>query len=170
MVARGPAERRARHAPEASSVIWMCDTHRIRLVRGLVVMRVRRERLKTFQAARFLQVLAAFERFLEPLRAHVRPTKMKALKDRVAASLSWVGPCLKFFTWVGGIAAVVYLLFLLRLGQFTLAQHVRRIWQTQEVGDLRSGIATKLASTRNNAVRGIRAKLETTREPGEGVR
>jgi hypothetical protein len=118
-----------------------------------------------FKPCGFGKFLHGFDRFLEPMWARDRSTKMKALKDRAAACLSWVGPCFKFFAWVGGIAAVVYLLFLLRLGQFTLAQHVKRIWRTQEVGELRTGIATKLAMTRNSAVRGIRAKLETTREP-----
>jgi hypothetical protein len=92
---------------------------------------------------------------------------MQALKDLAARWFCWVGPCARFFAVLGGVAAVVYLGFILRLGQFTLGQHVKRIWQTQEVGDLRAGIATKLSRTRNDAVRGIRAKLEATREPQE---
>jgi hypothetical protein len=90
---------------------------------------------------------------------------MKAIKALVASWFGWVGGCVKFCSAVGAIAAAVYLVALLHLGQFTFVQHVRRIWHTPEVGELRSGIVTKLTSTRNNAMRGIRAKLETTREP-----
>jgi hypothetical protein len=89
---------------------------------------------------------------------------MQGLKDLTVRWLGWVGPCAKFMSVAGSIAGVVYLLFFLRLGPFTFGQHVKRIWQTQEVGELRAGIATKLSSTRDNAVRGIRAKLDTTRD------
>lgn len=92
---------------------------------------------------------------------------MQGLKDLASRWLSWIGPCAKFFSVLGGIGVVVYLGFILRLGQFTFGQHVKRIWQTQEVGELRSGIVAKLSRTRNDAVRGIRAKLDTTREPQE---
>jgi hypothetical protein len=92
---------------------------------------------------------------------------MQGLKDLASRCFCWVGPCAKFFSVIGGIGAVVYLGFILRLGEFTLGQHVKRIWQTQEVGELRSGIVAKLSRTRNDAVRGIRAKLDTTREPQE---
>lgn len=90
---------------------------------------------------------------------------MKQLKAQLAKTFSWVGPCVKFFSVIGGIGAVAYLLFLLKLGQFTFLQHVVRIWQTPEVTELRQGIATKLTSSRDHAVREIRVKLATTREP-----
>jgi hypothetical protein len=89
------------------------------------------------------------------------------MKDLVAGWFSWVVPCVKFLSAVGSIVAVIYVCFMLRLGEFTFLQHIRRIWQTQEVGDLRSGIATKFSSARTNAVREIRMKLATTRRPEE---
>lgn len=92
--------------------------------------------------------------------------RMKQLKAQLAKHFSWVGPCVKFFSIIGGIGAAVYLVALLKLGQFTFVQHVIRIWKTPEVTDLRHGIATKLSSTHDNAMRGIRVKLATTRDPG----
>jgi hypothetical protein len=111
-------------------------------------------------------VRAAFDRFLDALPPRVTATRMQRVKDLLAKHFSWVGPCVKFFSVVGGIAAAVYLVGLLKLGQFTFVQHVVRIWQTPEVTDLRHGIATKLSSTHNQAMRELRVKLATTREPG----
>jgi hypothetical protein len=93
------------------------------------------------------------------------------MKDRVAGWFSWVVPCLKFLSAVGVIVAVIYVCAVLRLGEFTLLQHVRRIWQTPEVGELRSGIATKFSRARKNAEREIRVKLASTRgSEGEASR
>lgn len=92
------------------------------------------------------------------------------MKDAVAGWFSWVVPCIKCLSAVGAIAAVIYVCFILRLGELTFVQHVRRIWQTQEVADLRSGIATKFSSARTNAVREIRVKLARTRVPEEEAR
>jgi hypothetical protein len=92
--------------------------------------------------------------------------RMQRLKAKLADWFSWVGPCVKFFSVIGAVGVAVYLIALLKLGQFTFVQHVVRIWKTPEVADLRHGIATKLSSTQNNAIREIRVKLASTREPG----
>jgi hypothetical protein len=89
------------------------------------------------------------------------------MKDRVADYFSWVVPCVKFLAVVGSAAVLLYVCFVLRLGEFTFGQHVRRIWHTPEVGDLRSGIATKFSRARSSAVREIRVKLASTRGPEE---
>lgn len=94
---------------------------------------------------------------------------MQRLKAKLADWFSWVGPCVKFFSGLGLVCAAVYLLFLLKLGQFTFAQHVKRIWNTPEVSELGHGIATKLSSTHSSAMRELRGKLATMREPGAEV-
>jgi hypothetical protein len=94
---------------------------------------------------------------------------MQRLKAKLADWFSWVGPCVKFFSVVGAVGTVVYLLFLLKLGQFSFAQHVKRIWNTPEVNELGRGIVTKLSSTHSSAMRELRVKLATTHEPGAEV-
>jgi hypothetical protein len=71
---------------------------------------------------------------------------------------------LKCVSSIGAVVVVVYSVFLLKLGQFTFVQHVRRIWQTEEVGELKQGIVSKVTNTRSSAVREIRMRLAATRE------
>jgi hypothetical protein len=89
---------------------------------------------------------------------------MKQLKAQLAKAFGWVVPCVKFLSVIGAIVAAVYVIGIHKLGQFTLVQHVVRIWKTPEMDDLRHGIATKLSNTGSDAMQGIRAKLATTRE------
>jgi hypothetical protein len=89
------------------------------------------------------------------------------MKDSLKKEFSWVGGFLRFVAIVGGVLAFAYLLFFLKLGQFTFAQHVKRIWQTPEVAELRSGVATKLTRTGHEALRTVRNKLDDTRAAAE---
>jgi hypothetical protein len=70
---------------------------------------------------------------------------------------------------IGSIGAAVYIVGIHKLGQFTLVQHVVRIWKTPEMDELRHGIATKLSNTSSDAMQNIRVKLATTRD-GEATR
>lgn len=92
------------------------------------------------------------------------------MKDSLKKEFSWVGGFFRWIAIVGGGLALIYCLFFLKLGQFTFSQHVRRIWQTPEVAELRGGIATKLSLEGKSALRKIRNKLDDTRAAAEPER
>ena len=92
------------------------------------------------------------------------------MKDSVKKEFSWVPQFLKWVGIIVGVLATAYLLFFLKLGQFTFTQHVARIWRTPEVAELRSGIAFKLTRTSHEALRTVRNKLDDTRAAAEPER
>ena len=80
-----------------------------------------------------------------------------------AVSLVKLLPWTKRLASVGVVGAIVYGTFRMPLGELTFAQHVQRIWQTDEVIDLREGIATELGLAKTAALNELKARLAATK-------
>ena len=72
-------------------------------------------------------------------------------------------PWAKRLSTVGAVGALVYGSFYLKLGELTLAQHLQRIWQTDEVVDLRQGVAAELEDAKGAALDEIKTRMAATR-------
>lgn len=83
-----------------------------------------------------------------------------------AAALAWLvrlTPCAKWLTSLATLAAIAYVVTRVPLGELTFVQHVQRIWQTDEVKDLREGVAHELSGAKDVALEKLKERLAASR-------
>ena len=83
-----------------------------------------------------------------------------------AAAVAWLirmTPWAKRLTSLMTVAAIVYAIMYVKLGELTFAQHVQRIWQTDEVKDLREGVSEELSGAKNAAIEKLKERLAASK-------
>jgi hypothetical protein len=81
----------------------------------------------------------------------------------LAAWLLKTTPWAKRLTAMSLVGAIVYGCLFYKLGELTFAEHMQRIWRTQEVIDLREGVASKLAGAKGAALDQLKTRLAASR-------
>lgn len=74
-----------------------------------------------------------------------------------------MAPWAKRFSSVGLLGALAYGCLYYKIGEYSLAQHVQRIWQTSEAVDLREGISGKLGGAKKAALEELKERLEASK-------
>jgi hypothetical protein len=67
---------------------------------------------------------------------------------------------IRLLVWLAILAVLVYVAFTVPLGKKTLAQHVRSIWHTEEVQDLKEGVKETAGPAAHRIERGVKAGYE----------
>ena len=67
---------------------------------------------------------------------------------------------IRLLVWLAVIAVLIYVAFTVPLGRKTFAQHVRSIWHTEEVQDLKQGVKEKAGPAVDRVERGVKAGYE----------
>jgi len=67
---------------------------------------------------------------------------------------------IRLLVWLAIIAVIVYVAFTVPLGTKTFAQHVRSIWHTEEVQDLKQGVKETAGPAVKRVERGVKAGYE----------
>ncbi len=67
---------------------------------------------------------------------------------------------IRLLVWLAILAALAYAAFTVPLGKKTFAQHVRGIWHTEEVQDLKQGVEEKAGPAVHRVERGVKAGYE----------
>ena len=67
---------------------------------------------------------------------------------------------IRFLVWLAILAALAYAAFTIPLGKKTFAQHVRSIWHTDEVQDLKDGVKETAGPAVHRVERGVKAGYE----------
>ena len=77
---------------------------------------------------------------------------------------------IRFLVYLAIVIGVVYFATTVPLGKHTLVGHVRAIWHTGEVQDLKSGVKEKAGPAVDRLERGVKAgyKAATNSEAGSG--
>jgi hypothetical protein len=79
---------------------------------------------------------------------------------------------IRLLVWIDIIAVAIYVAFTVPLGKKTFAQHVRSIWHTEEVQDLKQGVKDTAGPAVHRVERGVEAgyKAMTGSDPnGSGA-
>lgn len=80
------------------------------------------------------------------------------------AAVATLMPLIKLGLKIGAVVAALYICFYVTLGEYTFAQHVKRIWQTDEVQELRAAIASKFTGAGAEALRELKGKLAASHD------
>ena len=67
---------------------------------------------------------------------------------------------IRLLVWLAILAALAYAAFTVPLGKKTFAQHVRSIWHTEQVQDLKEGVQEKAGPAVHRVERGVKAGYE----------
>ncbi len=67
---------------------------------------------------------------------------------------------IRLLVWLAILAALAYAAFTIPLGKKTFAQHVRSIWHTEEVQDLKEGVQETAGPAVHRVERGVKAGYE----------
>lgn len=67
---------------------------------------------------------------------------------------------IRLLVWLAILAALAYAAFTIPLGRKTFAQHVRSIWHTEEVQDLKEGVKETAGPAVHRVERGVKAGYE----------
>ena len=67
---------------------------------------------------------------------------------------------IRLLVWLAVIAVLIYVAFTVPLGRKTFAQHVRSIWHTEEVQDLKQGVKETAGPAVQRVERGVKAGYE----------
>jgi hypothetical protein len=67
---------------------------------------------------------------------------------------------IRLLVWLAIIAVLIYVAFTVPLGNKTFAQHVRAIWHTEEVHDLKQGVKDTARPAVEKVERGVKAGYE----------
>ncbi len=76
---------------------------------------------------------------------------------------------MKALVYLAIIIAIVWFSVSVKLGQKTLVEHVRAIWHTQEVQDLKNGVEDKTAPAVDKIERGAKAGYREATEVDAGI-
>ena len=78
---------------------------------------------------------------------------------------------LRFLIWLAVIIAIAYFASTVQLGKHTLVGHIRAIWHTEQVQDLKDGVKEKAAPAVERLERGVKAGYhEATGDSKSGER
>ena len=75
---------------------------------------------------------------------------------------------LRFILWLAILVGVVYVATSVPLGKRTLVGHVRAIWHTEEVRELKDGVKEKAAPAVDRLERGVKAGYHAATGDGSG--
>jgi hypothetical protein len=77
---------------------------------------------------------------------------------------------IRLLVWLAIVAVLVYVAVTVPLGKKTFVQHVRSIWHTEEVQDLKEGVKETAGPAVKRVERGVKAGYEamTGSETGSG--
>lgn len=67
---------------------------------------------------------------------------------------------IRLLVWLAILAALAYAAFTIPLGKKTFAQHVRSIWHTEQVQDLKEGVKETAGPAVHRVERGVKAGYE----------
>ncbi len=67
---------------------------------------------------------------------------------------------IRLLVWLAILAALAYAAFTVPLGKKTFAQHVRSIWHTEQVQDLKEGVQETAGPAVHRVERGVKAGYE----------
>jgi hypothetical protein len=67
---------------------------------------------------------------------------------------------IRLLVWLAILAVLAYVAFTVPLGKKTFAQHVRSIWHTEEVQDLKEGVKDTAGPAVHRVERGVKAGYE----------
>ena len=67
---------------------------------------------------------------------------------------------IRFLLWLAILAALVYVAVTVPLGKKTFVQHVRSIWHTEQVQDLKEGVKETAGPAVKRVERGVKAGYE----------
>ena len=73
-------------------------------------------------------------------------------------------PLAKLVAKIAAVLALGYLCWVPKFGEYTFAQHLKRIWQTSEMIELRESIADKFSGAGKDALHELKAKLAASHE------
>lgn len=75
---------------------------------------------------------------------------------------------IKFLIYLALAIVIVWLAVTVPLGKRTLWGHMRAIWATSEVQDLKNGVEDKAAPAVEKVKRGVKAGVDEAERPGSG--
>ena len=75
---------------------------------------------------------------------------------------------IKLIVYLAIIVAIVWFSVTVKLGTKTLVEHVRAIWHTSEVQDLKHGVEEKAGPAVDRVKRGVKAGIEAASGDGDG--
>lgn len=75
---------------------------------------------------------------------------------------------LKLIVTIAIVCLLAYCGATVKLGKKTFFEHVKAIWATEEVKELKDGIEEKAAPTADKVKRGVKAGLEAAEGKGSG--
>lgn len=67
---------------------------------------------------------------------------------------------IRLLVWLAILAALAYAAFTIPLGKKTFAQHVRSIWHTEQVQDLKEGVKETAGPAVHRVEKGVKAGYE----------
>lgn len=67
---------------------------------------------------------------------------------------------MRLLVWLAILAVLAYVAFTVPLGKKTFAQHVRSIWHTEQVEDLKQGVKDTAGPAVERVERGVKAGYE----------
>jgi hypothetical protein len=75
---------------------------------------------------------------------------------------------LRFLVYLAIAIGLVYFATTVQLGKHTLVGHVRAIWHTEEVKDLKDGVKEKAGPAVDRLERGVKAGVHAASREGDG--